>query len=143
MAKTATIRVRDVMTPNPIGLPPSASAREAAKAMRYSDVGAVVVADGNGVCGIVTDRDIVIRALADGRDPESTKLDEICSRDPSGCSPDDGLDRAVALMRDKSVRRLLVSDGSKAVGIISLGDLAQRLDRSSVLGEISSAKPNH
>ena len=142
MASTETIKVRDVMTPNPVELPLTASAMDAAKAMRDSDIGAVVVGDGKGVCGIVTDRDLVVRAVADGKDPGRVKLEEICSRDLSGCSPDDGLEQAITLMRDKALRRLLVIDGMRAVGIVSIGDLAQRIDSSSVLGQISSAHPN-
>jgi CBS domain-containing protein len=143
MSMATNIRVRDVMTPNPVALPGSATVREAAKAMRDSNIGAVVVDQGDSSCGIVTDRDVVVRAIADGKDPKKVKLEDICSRDPSHLSPEDGVDRAIALMRDKAVRRVLVLDGSKPVGIVSLGDLAQRLDRSSVLGEISSAPPNH
>jgi CBS domain-containing protein len=131
------------MTPNPVALPSSATASEAAKAMRDSDIGAVVVGDGKGLCGILTDRDLVVRAIADGKDPRKVKLEEICSRQLSSLTPDDGVDRAIRIMREKAVRRLLVVDGSKPVGIVSIGDLAQRLDRSSVLGEISSAPPNH
>jgi len=142
LTSSATIKVRDVMTPNPVALPSSASVSDAAKAMRDSNIGAVVVDDGNAICGIVTDRDVVVRAIAAGKDPNKVKLEEICSRELTGLSPDDGLDRAVQIMKDKAIRRLPVVDGTRAVGIVSLGDLAQRLDRSSVLGEISSATPN-
>ena len=140
---TETIKVRDVMTPNPVALPTSATVSDAAKAMRDSDIGAVAVSDGKKVCGIVTDRDLVIRALADGQDPRKVKLDEVCSRDPLSLNPEDDIDQAVHIMREKAIRRLLVMDGSKPVGVVSIGDLAQRLDRSSVLGEISSRQPNH
>jgi signal-transduction protein with cAMP-binding, CBS, and nucleotidyltransferase domain len=137
------MKVREVMTPNPISLPASANCRDAAKAMRDADIGAIVVENGKDVCGIVTDRDVVVRAIADGKDPKKVKLEDICTRDVTGLGPDDGLDRAMQMMRDRDIRRLVVVDGSKAVGIVSLGDLAQRLDRSSVLGDISSAPPNN
>lgn len=143
MATSATLKVRDVMTPHPVTLPSSASLSDAARVMRDSDIGTVVVHDGNKLCGIVTDRDMVIRAIAEGKDPRKVKLDEICSHDVSGLSPDDDLDRAIATMKARAVRRLLVIDGSETLGIVSLGDLAKRLDRSSVLGEISAAAPNH
>jgi CBS domain-containing protein len=137
------MKVREVMTPNPISLPSSASCRDAAKAMRDADIGAIVVENGTQVFGIVTDRDVVVRAIAEGKDPKKVKLEDVCSRDLTGLGPDDGLDRAMQMMRDKAVRRLVVVDGSKPVGIVSLGDLAQRLDRTSVLGDISSAPPNN
>jgi CBS domain-containing protein len=143
MATSTTLKVRDVMTPHPVTLPSSASLSDAARVMRDSDIGTVVVHDGKGLCGIVTDRDMVIRAIAEGKDPRKVKLDEICSHDVSGLSPDDDLDRAIATMKARAVRRLLVVDGSETLGIVSLGDLAQRLDRSSLLGEISAAPPNH
>ena len=139
----ASMKVREVMTPNPISLPASASCRDAAKAMRDADIGAIVVENGEGAWGIVTDRDVVVRAVADGKDPKKVKLEDICTQGMTELSPDDGLDQAMQMMRDKAVRRLLVVDGSKPVGIVSLGDLAQRLDRSSVLGDISSAPPNN
>ena len=140
---TSTIKVRDVMSPNPVALPGSARVADAAKAMRDSDIGAVVIEDGKGLCGIITDRDLVVRAIADGKDPKKIKVAEICSRQISSLSPDEGVDRAVQIMREKAVRRLLVMEDSKVIGIVSLGDLAQRLDGTSVLGQISSARPNH
>jgi CBS domain-containing protein len=138
------MRVRDVMTKRPRQLDASSTAAEAAKIMRDEDIGDVLVRDGSGLCGVVTDRDIVIRAVAAGKDPEKITLGEICSRELWALSPDDSVSEAVLLMREHAVRRLpVIEDGSAAVGIVTLGDLAQTLDRTSALGDISAAPPNH
>ncbi len=134
--------IREVMTPNPITLPATSSAIEAARAMRDSDIGDVVVLDGQKICGIVTDRDIVVRAVAEGLDPASTPLKEICSRELTTLSPQDSVDEAVRLMRDKAIRRLPVVENKRPVGIVSIGDLALKRDPGSALGNISAAPPN-
>ena len=142
-----TQRIRDVMTPNPITLPATASALEAAKAMREGDVGDVIVLDGDHldgdrIVGILTDRDIVVRGVAFGLNPAETSIGEICSRVLTTVSPTDEVADAIVLMRDKAIRRLPVVDRNRPVGIVSLGDLAVERDRRSVLGEISAAPPN-
>lgn len=135
-------KIRDVMTPNPIALPATSPAIEAARAMRDSDIGDVVVVDGQQICGIVTDRDIVVRAVAEGRDPASTPLMDICSRELTTISPHESVDKAVRLMREKAIRRLPVVEDQRPVGIVSIGDLALERDPKSVLGNISAAPPN-
>lgn len=134
--------VSSIMTPDPITIAPATSVAEAARAMRDADVGAVVVADDERVIGLLTDRDITVRAVAGGRDPESTPVDAVCTKELTALSPDDDLARAVQLMRDTSVRRLPVLDDGRPVGILSLGDLALELDRQSALADISGAAPN-
>jgi CBS domain-containing protein len=134
--------IRDVMTPNPVALPATASAVDAALAMRDFDVGAVIVLDDGQVCGIVTDRDIVVRVIANGNYPASTQLGEVCSRELATVSPGEPLEAAVCLMRDKALRRLPVVEDGQPVGIVSIGDLALERDRQSVLGDISAAPPN-
>jgi CBS domain-containing protein len=134
--------VRDVMTPDPVALPATASLVEAALAMRDFDVGDVLVLDNGQVCGIVTDRDIVIRGIAGGNYPATVKLGEICSRDLTTLSPTDSVDEAVSRMREKSIRRLPVVEHGQPVGIVSLGDLAVEKDPHSALGNISAAPPN-
>jgi CBS domain-containing protein len=130
-------RIQDVMTTNPETLPESTTVREAAEAMRANDIGDVVVVDDNGkLSGILTDRDIVVRVVAEGRDPRTTRIGDIASRDLTAVSPDDPVDRAVQLMRDKAIRRL------PAVGIVSIGDLALDRDPGSALADISAAPPN-
>jgi CBS domain-containing protein len=134
--------IRDVMTPNPITLPIAASLIDAALAMRDADVGAVIVLDNGHICGIVTDRDIVVRALANGNYPATTTLGEICSRELATISSTDTPENAVRLMRQKAIRRLPVVENGRPVGIVSIGDLAVERDRQSVLGDISAAPAN-
>jgi CBS domain-containing protein len=135
--------IRDVMTPNPITLPATATAIDAAKAMREGDIGDVVVVEDGHLYGIVTDRDIVVRGLGVDRDPAQTKLGEICSRELTTVSPTDEVSGAIDLMKDKAIRRLPVVENDRPVGIVSIGDLAVERDRRSALGEISAAPPNH
>ena len=137
--------VRELMTKNPLTLPDTSTVGEAAIKMKEKDIGDIIVEDGNGnVCGIVTDRDIVVRALANGgADPKQMKLGDICSKQLVSIKPDDPVETAVEAMRDKAVRRLLVLENQRAVGIVSIGDLAQNRDRQSALGQISAAPPNH
>jgi CBS domain-containing protein len=134
--------VRDVMTPTPVALPATASLVEAALAMRDFDVGDVLVLDNGQVCGIVTDRDIVVRAIASGNYPATVKIGEICSRDLTTLSPTDSVENAVSLMREKAIRRLPVVEHGQPVGIVSLGDLAMEKDPHSALGDISAAPAN-
>ena len=136
-------QVRDVMNKKPIKLERSTAVIEAARQMRAAHVGAVLVADGGKLVGIVTDRDITVRAVAQGRDPSTTKLADICSSELTALSPDDDIDHAVEVMRAKAVRRLPVVDSThQPIGIVSLGDLALERDPNSVLGRISAAAPN-
>jgi CBS domain-containing protein len=130
------------MTKNPVSLPGTSSVLEAARAMRDSNIGDVIVVENNKVCGIVTDRDIVIRAVAEARDPYNITLGDICSHALTTVTPTDSVDKAVQLMRDKALRRLPVVEKGQAVGIVSLGDLAVERDPESALGDISAAPPN-
>ena len=135
--------IRDVMTTNPETLPESTTVREAAETMRANDIGDVVIVDDNGaISGILTDRDIVVRVVAEGRDPRATRIGDIASREMTAVSPDDPVDRAIQLMRERAIRRLPVVDKGKPVGIVSIGDLALDRDPDSALADISAAPPN-
>jgi CBS domain-containing protein len=134
--------VREVMTKDPLTLSDDSTIAEAARAMRDKDIGDVIVLSSGRVNGIVTDRDIVIRAVADSRDPDSTPIGEIASRDLTTLAPDDTVDDAVAKVRDKAIRRLPVVEGDKPIGIVSLGDLAEEKDPKSALADISRAPAN-
>jgi CBS domain-containing protein len=137
-------KVREYMSQPPITISTVALVHEAAQKMRASDVGALVVQEDGKPYGIVTDRDIAIRAVAQGLNPETTPVGSICSKELTTVSPDDNIDVVLKLMREKALRRVLVVDYEKApIGVVSLGDLALALDRSSVLGDISAAPPNH
>jgi CBS domain-containing protein len=135
-------RIQDVMTTNPVTLPGTASVHEAARAMRDHNIGDVIVIEHNEVCGIVTDRDIIVRTVAEARDPATTPLADLCSHALLTVAPTDSIEEAVRLMRTHAIRRLPVVEGGKAVGIVSLGDLAVERDPDSALGEISAAPPN-
>jgi CBS domain-containing protein len=134
--------VREVMTPNPRALAPSATVMEAAHAMRESDIGNIIVVESGRLCGILTDRDIVVRGLALGSDPARTRIGDICSRELTTISPNDSVGEAVRLMRDKAIRRLPVEESGKVVGVITLGDVAMDSDPRSALADVSAAPPN-
>ncbi|MFE9173434.1 CBS domain-containing protein [Streptomyces kebangsaanensis] len=134
--------VRDIMTSNPVTVEPRTPVTAVARKMRDEDIGIVLVTEGDELRGLVSDRDLVIRTLAEGGDPEQRTVASVCSGDLFTVTPDDDLDRAVQLMREHSVRRVPVVDHGHAVGIVSLGDLAIERDPGSALGDISAAEPN-
>jgi len=135
-------QIEDVMTPNPTTLPASATITAAARTMRDNDVGDVVVMENSKPCGIVTDRDLVVRGLAVGKDPENTMLGEVCSRDLTTVSRKDPIEDAVRLMREKALRRLPVVETGVLISVVSTGDLALERDRDSALAVITRARPN-
>jgi CBS domain-containing protein len=136
--------VREVMTSQVVTLPRETTLAEAARTMREQDIGDIVVADSSGPAGLVTDRDIVVRAVAERCDPSSTTIGEILTSDLITVRPDDTVQSAALLMRDHAVRRVLVCEDDRSlVGIVSIGDLAEEIDPESVLGGISKAEPNN
>src|SRR5215210_3060451 len=124
MART----VNEVMTVAPATVQAGDPARAAARVIRDHDVGAVLVLDDGDLHGIVTDRDLAVRLVADGRDAESTTVVEI----------DASIDEAVGLRRERALRRLPVVEHGTPVGIVSLGDLAVERDSDSALADISA-----
>jgi CBS domain-containing protein len=134
--------IRDAMTTKPASLPASSTVADAAQQMRDLDIGDVLVVQGGMLAGIVTDRDLVVRAIAEGRDVTS-KLGDIVSSEVVCIAPTDTADDAIRLMRERALRRVPVVEDGRPVGIVSLGDLAGERDPRSVLGEISTAPPNH
>ncbi|MFF8103000.1 CBS domain-containing protein [Streptomyces sp. NPDC016640] len=137
-----TQHVRDIMTSAPVTVEAQTSVAQVARVMRDRDLGSVLVTDGDRLRGLVTDRDLVVRAVAEGGDPEETTVAGACSEDLVTVGPDDDLDRAVQLMREHAVRRVPVVEGGRPVGIVSLGDTAMERDPDSALGDISVARPN-
>jgi CBS domain-containing protein len=135
-------RVADVMTTMPIQVRPSAPVSEVAQLMREQDIGAVIVAVDGRVQGLVTDRDLVVRVLADERGP-TTQVGAACTAVPVTVAAEAPVDEAVGLMRAYKIRRLPVVADGVAVGILSLGDLAEYEEPGSVLGDISAAEPNN
>ena len=135
--------IQDVMTPNPFLASTETSVAEAARMMRQADVGSLIVLDEGTVFGIVTDRDITIRAVAEDRDVRATPVGDICSREPLTLSIGDTVEQAMEMMRTNSIRRLPVLDEQgRPAGIVSLGDVAIERGTGSPLGEISAAPPN-
>lgn len=134
--------IRDLMTSDPIVLDADATVAEAARCMREQDVGDVLVRRDGKLCGIVTDRDLVVRSLAGDDDPRHQVLADLCSQPLLTLPPDAGVEQAMQLMQDHAVRRIPIVEDDEPVGIVSLGDLAIARDRRSCLGEISAAPPN-
>ena len=134
-------KVRDVMTAEPIVLQQDQSIADAAQAMRDTAVGAVLVVDGDRLCGLVTDRDIVIRAVAESAPPDSP-VGPLVSPDLIAVGADDEAADAARVMQAHAVRRLPVMDDGRIVGIVSLGDLAVSRGEDSALADISAAEPS-
>ena len=135
--------VLNVMTPHPCALSPEASVMDAATIMRECNIGDVIVLEGAWLFGILTDRDIVVRALAEGLEPETTQVGEICSRELTTVEPTTSLGHAVRLMREKAIRRLpVVDEAGHVMGVVTIGDVALERDRPSALADISAAPPN-
>ncbi len=136
-------RVRDVMTSNLVTVEPSATLQQTAALMKDHNIGNVLVAGDDGMHGIVTDRDLVVRALASGAGPDS-EVRTYTSTDLFTVGPDDAVAQVVALMAQRAIRRVPVVDADgQFCGIVSIGDLAEERDPESVLGEISEAPPNN
>jgi CBS domain-containing protein len=135
-------KVRELMTAEPVTLNPAHSLVTAAQAMREQGIGAILVVDQGELKGLVTDRDIVVRAIADGKDPGSTSVAEVCSAELVTVAPDDDADQAVRRMREAGVRRIPVVENGRSVGVLSLGDAAIERDERSALADISAKRSN-
>jgi CBS domain-containing protein len=134
--------IDEIMTADPITVTPQTPIAEVARLMRDEDFGEVLVSEEDHLRGVVTDRDLVVRAMAEARDPDSTSAQDVCSADMVTCSLDAEVDEAVRLMREHSVRRLPIMDGDQLVGTVSMGDIALERDPGSALSDISAAEPN-
>jgi CBS domain-containing protein len=135
-------KIRDVMTTDLVSLPATATLADAARQMKQHAIGDVLVADGDRLRGLVTDRDIVLRAVAEDQDPRTATLGDVCSSDLVTVAPGDAVEDAVQLMSERAIRRLPVVEGGRAVGIVALGDLAVERDPKSALADISAAAPD-
>jgi CBS domain-containing protein len=139
MPDTSTL-VDKVMTTSPTTVTPDTSVVDAARLMRQDDIGDVLVVDADGqLMGLVTDRDLVVRGIAENADSVS----EVCSEQLVTVAPDDSVDECVDLMRANAIRRLPVVRGGMPVGVVSIGDIAEERDRQSALAQISEADSNH
>ena len=136
-----TESIREVMTTDPQTVDASDTLVDAAEAMKDRDVGALIVTEQGTVTGIITDRDMVVRGIAEGADPTTAHVGAIATQELTALSPGDSVEDAIGVMRDQDVRRLPVVEDGNAVGIVSLGDLAVDRDPDSVLADISAASP--
>lgn len=128
------MNVRDVMTTNPRCVSPDDSIQMAARIMKEEDTGVVPVVDNGRAIGIVTDRDIVVRAVADGSEPNRPVRD-IASKDLVCATPEMSTREATRIMGERQIRRLPVIDGDRLVGIVSIGDIAVKEHADSRVGE--------
>ncbi|MBL6277380.1 CBS domain-containing protein [Micromonospora fiedleri] len=115
----------------------------AAQEMRNSAIGDVVVTDGDNVVGIITDRDITVRGVAESLDPNTTRLNQLTTKDVITVSQYDDAVSAADLMRTYAVRRLPVVEDGRLIGLVSMGDLAVEREPQSVLADISADDPNN
>lgn len=134
--------IRDVMTKDPVSMSSDALVVDAAKAMSDMRIGSVVVMDKDKPCGIVTDRDIAVRAVAKGSDPQKTTLEQICSHDLVAVRVDQSVEDVMQVMKSHDVKRVVVMSDLKLEGIVSLGDLARHSVGEQVMEDISKAEPN-
>lgn len=130
-------RLKDVMTPGVEVIHPSATVAEAAEKMRMLNIGVIPVCDGERLVGMLTDRDVVVRIIADQRDPKRTTVIEAMTPEVAYCFEDEDVQKAARLMVEKQIRRLVILNRDKRlVGIVSLGDLAVQTDDTRLSGEV-------
>ena len=116
--------VRDAMTENPRSIGASASVVEAARVMREEHIGSLPITDDEQLVGMITDRDITTRVVAEAADPKMTPVGDVYSRDPVSVEPDEDLEDALQLMARHQVRRLPVVEQGRLVGIVAQADIA-------------------
>ena len=141
--------IREVMTPNPVCVSDKDSIREAARIMAREDTGVVPVVDnGRKIIGMITDRDIVVRLVAEGKDPSNAKVNEAMTKNVRSIKEDSTIDDALNVMKGSEVRRVpVVNNNNEIVGIVSMGDIAKESQQRGRVGEavkdISDAPPNN
>jgi CBS domain-containing protein len=144
-----SLHVRDVMTPNPDCVSSDANVRDAARIMKEKDTGVVPVVDGGKkVVGLITDRDIVVRGIAEGKDLSNCRVDELMTKSIRSVREDAPVDEVLTLMSSAEIRRVPVVNGQdEIVGIISIGDIAVETNKDNRVGkaleDISQAPPNN
>ncbi|MEV5826240.1 CBS domain-containing protein [Spirillospora sp. NPDC052242] len=134
--------VNEVMTPVPVTVSPDTPLARVGELMREHGIGDVLVVQEGRLRGLVTDRDIVVRAVALGRDMAGTAVGDVCSTNVITVPAGAAADTAVRLMSEHAIRRLPVVDGDRPIGMVSIGDLAVQRDDHSVLADISAEPPN-
>lgn len=131
------MNLNEIMSRNVQVVDPDCTLQEAARMMKDLDIGGLPVCSGDRISGFITDRDIVVRALAEGTDPATCKVSDIMSPEITWCFEDENTENAGNLMKERQVRRLLVMNHDKRlVGIVSLGDLATESEDDEFAGEV-------
>jgi CBS domain-containing protein len=130
--------VRDTMTGSPHSIGASASVVEAARLMREKHIGSLPITDDEQLVGMITDRDIATRVVADAADPKTTSVGDVLSRDVISVEPDQDLDEALQLMARHQVRRLPVVENGRLVGVVAQADIALR-ENEKKIGELVEA----
>ena len=134
---------RDVMTIDPVFCQPGDSITKVARIMKQEDVGSVPVVESTEsrkLVGIITDRDIVVKFVADGRAPDSATVRDAMTPNPASCREDDDVDHALKLMKERQVRRMPIVDAAgRLSGIIAQADVATRVNKDSKTGELVEA----
>jgi len=137
------MKVKDIMTKNVIGISPEESVEVAARTLNQYNIGVLPVCGSDGkLCGMVTDRDLVIRCVASGRNPAQTTVEQVMTGQVTSVRPDMDVDLAAHLMGRQQIRRLPVTEDGKLCGMLSLGDMAVRedtvMDAADALADITS-----
>ncbi|AFM25078.1 CBS domain-containing protein [Desulfomonile tiedjei] len=131
------MKISEIMTPTVLVLDDNASLTEAAQKMKKLDVGFLVVTARDSISGLLTDRDIVVRGIAEKKDLNKTKVRDIMSQNPVTCDKEDTVEKLAQLFSNHKIRRVIVTDRSqKAVGIVSLGDLAVKTEDSDMFLDV-------
>jgi CBS domain-containing protein len=134
------MQLSEIMTSNPVVVSPDTMLREAAQKMRELDSGVMPVGENDRLVGMLTDRDITVRATADGKDPNTTPVRDVMTSDVIYCFADDDIEMAARTMEENQIRRVIVLDRDKRlVGIASLGDLAVHAPTDRLAGEVTEA----
>jgi CBS domain-containing protein len=148
MAQEQTKPIRDFMTPNPVTVSEKDSIRDVARIMAREDTGVVPVVEGKKVIGMITDRDIVVRLVALGKDPSNARVNEAMTKNVRAIKEDSTVHDALQLMSSAQIKRMpVVNSNNEIVGIISMGDIATDKTQSGNVGKtvekISEAPPNN
>jgi CBS domain-containing protein len=134
--------MRDIMSPAPVCMASGESVSAAAKAMKDRGIGTVLVLFDGRLGGLLTDRDITVRVLAEDLDPLTTRVGDICSGELAVLGPDDDVEQAGRLVRERAIRRIPIMEDGTPVGVVSIGDLALEKDDRPALSGVSAARPN-
>lgn len=129
------MEVRKIMTADPVSVEPDTTLEEIASLMKEQDIGAVPVVEDGALCGIVTDRDIVIRCIAAGQDATECTAEDVMSTDIQSLGPSASVDEVARLMGDLQIRRLPIVEKNRLVGMVSLGDLAVKSQDDDLSGD--------